>query len=453
MCDQQIKIMKNFKERIAAGGLEAANIHELKANLLLMEQAFTEFKQHHDASLLAVDIGDVDEYFKIRSDTQELYLEIRIWLVAKIAENEPLIQQPPEQEKVYRIDAKLEPHVGTFDGSPHDWITFRDLFTAEVIERADIPEVSKLRYLQEACIKQAAAALGPWTRAAQNFEPAWKTLKERYDDEFPMQQGLINKIFTLPELKYESYDELTNVVNVVQGVLRQLKAQKIEVEHWDPIIIYHLSQLLPTITMDVWEQKRKIGESPKLVDMLDFVQGRARGKLYIDHGKHEQKGNNKTSHTFTPIKERSSHQHGRQFPSWRADTYKRNSEPSGKPQQSYADGKGQQQPARQYGQPPLKGVAIELKCKMCGEGHHLYRCSKFLTASLGKRIELVDQWGLCRNCLRKHEKNACAFGNCVRCKTEQHNSVLCPQNKSQVNLVRANERKGRKRPAPEQEES
>lgn len=63
------------------------------------------------------------------------------------------------QSQIIRVETARPPQIGTFNGNSADWPAFRDLFLAEVHQK-DLDAVTKLLYLQQACIDKAAATLG-----------------------------------------------------------------------------------------------------------------------------------------------------------------------------------------------------------------------------------------------------------------------------------------------------
>lgn len=80
-----------------------------------------------------------------------------------------------------RVETAPEPQIGKFDGNPADWPAFRDIFMAEVHNKTMDP-VTKLLYLQGACIDKAAATLGPWQPTSDNYTLACDSLRNVYDD-------------------------------------------------------------------------------------------------------------------------------------------------------------------------------------------------------------------------------------------------------------------------------
>lgn len=429
------KEIERYDDMLQAGELGACSVYELRAHEVLIDDAYIAYKNMHEELLPAADATQIQAHFDAGVTVRNKYAKIKGHMAERAAEQQPPQRQPEQMQPVVRLEQSREPHIGVFDGSPQAWINFRDIFKAEVAERADLADVIKLRYLQDACIQQAAQVLGPWARTDVNFQPAWKTLTDHYDDEHTMQQALVKKIFELEHLKVETYDNLSNIVNVVQGCLRQLKVMGIEIQHWDPMIMYILSKVLPPSTMDIWEQTRETDGIPNLEQFITFVQGRARGRMYTEQTD-TPKNASRAVNSFNNINNRPN----RAPPNDRRASFGNVRHNNDTPRQGQGGNQnGNQRPQQKPNEQNL--------CVMCREPHPLYRCPKFLSAVLAKRAELLKQWGLCENCLRVHPKGACNWGPCVRCPSEYHNSVMCPKNyqqRAQAHQVYEN-RKSRQR--------
>lgn len=405
-------------------------IDDVKINEALLDKAYTNYRQHHSAVAPDPETDQFETHLNKGTKVRTTYARVKATMAARSRELNPAgalgavaIPQPPP---IFRYEAPREPRVGVFDGSPDGWLNFRDIFKAEIIDNEDLAEVVKLRHLQEACIGRAAEVLGPWSRTDGNFELAWQMLTDRFDDTYSMQQALIKRIYELKPLQTETFECLSNVVNVVQGALRQLKSMKLQTEHWDPLVIFLLSKRLPPATMDTWEQNRIAGVPSTLDKMMTHVQARARGRIYSDNpapdkfqkGNHQPQGSNNNR----------SHNNRASFGFKRPENaiYPFNSQSNEKASPANAS-----VPSRQGDNAPT--------CCLCNQSHPLYRCPKFLDVPLNKKIELVDQLGICRNCLSNHPKGQCKFSACPRCPGEHHNSLLCPKKfGASVNLVQTN---------------
>lgn len=435
ICDERYKALQNYRAAVTVEGVAAWGLPQLKLYQKLIDGAYTAFCESHSTLLVPdMDTKAVKTYAEAKQKAEKLYIEMYVCIEDQLVALQPPAPAAPAhvapaEQQVICVEARKDPRVGTFNGTPQDWLSFRDLFMAEVVNRQDIPAVNKLRYLQEACIQKAADALGPWERTEQNFEPAWKMLQERYDDEFPIRQGLVQKIFALPATHTESFDGLSHAINVVQGALRQLNAMNVPTADWDPVIIHILTQRLPPLTMDTFEQRRATGDIPTLKALLDFVQGRARGRMYIDQTEDTQAIDGKSASTEQrSAAAQASQGKNRPFKKARNDN-------GGKPLQE------RNHPVT------ASGTNTYPPCKKCQGSHALYRCPEFLAIAQKKRAELIDLWGHCRNCMRQHAAGACLLSGCSRCPGEMHNQVLCPQGKfanAQVNHIQPG--KAKKRP-------
>lgn len=450
VCEDRSKALHNYATIITAEQVGAWGSPQTRIYEKLIDDAYREYCECHRA-LMAPEMGDraAKAHTEQKQKLERVYVAMSILLHDRLEALQPVVNVPlapvaAAEPQVICVEARKDPRVGTFDGTPQDWLSFRDLFMAEVVNRQDLPAITKLRYLQEACVKKAADALGPWERTDQNFEPAWAMLKERYDDEFPIRQGLIQKIFALPATSSESFDGLSRAINVVQGALRQLNAMNVQTDQWDPMIIHLLTQRLPPLTMDMFEQRRAAGDIPSLKALLDFVQGRARGRMYIDQADSPKLPETKPN----PISAHDAHtsqSNGKNRP-LKKGRYEGHNSSNG---HNGHNGNGNGKPPHERNRPSAgAGSSAYPPCKKCNGEHALYRCTEFLNVPLQKRTELIDLWGHCRNCMRQHGPGLCTLSGCTRCPGEMHNQVLCPQGKyanAQVNHIQHG--KGKKRSA------
>lgn len=317
--------------------------------------------------------------------------------------------------QVFRLETLRQPEVGEFDGSPAAWPAFRDLFKAEVHER-ELNAVTKLLYLQKACVGQARSALGPWQPLAENYEAAWRVLERKYNDSYRIKQALIDSLFNMTRCREETYDELRKVIDVTTSALRQLENMGEATQYWDMIIINVLTARIPYKTLDAWEQRRATDDEPTLDKFLEFLEGKARGKISTANTQHDRERERKRE--FKPM----------------ASNSQRHSTAESSDKKPRADGE------RNTNQRP--------PCKCCNGEHALFRCPKLLAKSIDERVQFINDGGLCLNCLRAHP-GSCFYSGCPRCSGEKHNSILCkkvpaaPTLRSQVNVVQngSNKRK------------
>lgn len=122
---------------------------------------------------------------------------------------------------VLQIEAKRKPAIGTFDGNRAMWPIFREKFIIEV-DSKDFSPAAKLIMLQEACVGAAASTLGPWLPTPENYAPAWKTMRETYDDTYLATHQLMTQMFQVPVYEQESFISLRAALDSCRGVERQV---------------------------------------------------------------------------------------------------------------------------------------------------------------------------------------------------------------------------------------
>lgn len=406
----------------------------------MLEGQFKLAEQYFNNAIAHVDITDElqRECVEMHGVMQAAFLR---GLAALTARRQALLPQQEAQpqnmanpEQIIRIVNKRDPRVNKFNGEPHAWPAFRDMFMAEVHNREDIETVTKLTYLKTSCIGAAADVLGHWGHTADSYAGAWKLLNERYEDSYNIKQSLVAQIMSIPAIKTESHENLSSVVNTVESVLRQLKDMKVKVKYWDPVIIYTIMTRLPYRAKADWEQRREANVEPSLDQLLQFLSNRARGRLCSDtpssapkteSNANAQRQNGDRTKAQVPATPKSPPQVKVEKRPHAADSNNK-----------FARKLKLDKPASSGNRENKAGASSRFKvdCYLCKGDHPLYRCSKFKSTTLNKKIQLVDQMHLCRNCLKKHGPGECKFSGCPRC-GEKHNLLLCPVAVAQVSAL------------------
>lgn len=321
---------------------------------------------------------------------------------------------------------------------------------SEVHNRDDLEPVAKLTFLKAACVGKAASALGLWSHTNQAYDGAWALMQKRYDDTYKITQGLINMLFDLPLLTVETHDGLSHLVDTIGSVLRQLANMQIEVEQWDTWLIALIIRRLPIATIDAWEQHRGNDSNPALVDLLEFIGARARGRLY-----HEQNASQAGPSSAQPIRSNDTATSGsaevkierpvKRRRNDRADQsqpkqgkfernndrqFDRNNDHPGRRDSNPFRGKGRRDNRDQ------KTGRSQAACLLCKQDHWIHKCPKFLKLEIRRRNELMDQWGHCRVCFRQHAAGECQWTGCNRC-TGNHHLINCPVTDKKINALLA----------------
>lgn len=174
-------------------------------------------------------------------------------------------------EQIIKMETIRPPQVGKFNGSPEDWPAFSDLFIAEVHSR-NFDNITKLLCLRDACINEAADSLGPWQPTVNNYELAWETMNQAYNDDYHVIQYILNRMFAIQNQESGSFSSLRSVVNALRGGTRQLDVIANRSQLWDQLWIHLAKRCLPKSTLDSWEQHRKHNGATQLPKLEEFTQ-------------------------------------------------------------------------------------------------------------------------------------------------------------------------------------
>lgn len=327
-----------------------------------------------------------------------------------------------EKELKVKVQLPTTPHDikrtwGDFDGSALKWMGFRDRFKAAIHDKEDIDQSYKFAYLKQSLKGAAAAALGEGNFQSDCYEDAWQRLKELYEKPYVIGREHLRQFYRLPVLQSQPTSmELQRMSNVSHEMIRQLKALKQPVEHWDLVIVHNLHERLDENTAKQWELERKT-EWPKATEMLEFLDKQAAALANVQ-------SNRNTQISVTVGNELAQHQsrntgqvENRQRPAERSQSTNR------------AERSSSTSTARNTGAIPKR-----IECEACPFGsksyHPLYHCPSFESLNLNGRKDFVVRRKLCPNCLYKgHRKESCRSVRCtlVQCQADPfHNSLICP---------------------------
>lgn len=397
---------------------DALAVTELR--ITQIKEAMAEFKRLH-FEIRAYDKGNE------KSSTAHLqaYEGRYIAVMAKLNERLTSLQPIPDNTMlnatlgggIIRVETKRPPEIPKFDGTASKWPAFRDLFKAEVDDR-EFDNVTKLRYLQQACEKRAAQTLGIWKPTAENYNAAWALLQTKYSDSHRITQSLLDDIFGIQKQTAESHDGLRTIIDVITSTLRQLDVLGIATESWDEIIIHIVTARLPSRTLESWEQKRiGLGKSPTLKQLFEFLEAKASGRRFVDEPEPVQF---RAVTRPGPSRPMPKPQFGQNNP-YRIQRY----QPYVKPQiaqRPFTSTKQAQQPAS------LAQSKGQWKCYQCGGPHLVGKCHEFEDMSMDERRMKVQSWKACLNCFGlTHKALECRQRGCGLCpdSVQKHHLLLC----------------------------
>lgn len=256
----------------------------------------------------------------------------------------------------------------TFAGSYDHWVEFKDMFLS-MVDQSSISNIEKLQYLKSSLSGQAAQLIIALEISEKNYKVAWEILCDRYDNKKVLINNHIKAIFNLNVIKNETASELRRLVDELSKHLLALKALDQQVEFWDPLLLYIITNKLDNVTKRDWEISQSRNDTTTVEDLKQFL----RSHCHVLETLEGQKKNiNHFKHSTSLIS---------------TNTTK--------------------------------------KCCICKkDNHHIYSCNEFLKLDVNNRIKIAKQNKLCLNCLKfNHTSLDCWGSNCKKC-NKKHNTLL-----------------------------
>ncbi|XP_062557632.1 uncharacterized protein LOC134222502 [Armigeres subalbatus] len=268
----------------------------------------------------------------------------------------------------------------TFDGNIDEWLSFRDLYTSLIHLKADLPDVEKFHYLKGCLAGEAKSLIDPLAITNINYQVAWKTLMNRYNDSKLLKRRQVQTLFKLPSLGKESASELQSLLEKFERVIQTLDQIVQPADYKDLLLVEIMCSRLDPTTRRCWEENSATKEQDKVKDLIDFLQTRTKilGSL--------------------PLK-----------PSEKRETPKM---PSRKPSLTRSSHNAV--------------YSTGLRCLACSESHLLFQCPAFQRMSVSSRDKLLRSHSLCRNCFRRgHQANECTSKYVCRSCKGKHHTLVC----------------------------
>ncbi|XP_059221109.1 uncharacterized protein LOC131995877 [Stomoxys calcitrans] len=275
-----------------------------------------------------------------------------------------------------------------FKGGYEEWPSFRDMFTAVYVNHPKLTKAQKLYHLRNKTRGAAGAIVKRYTLCDENFDIAWSALKSRYENKRVLVDNQLKMLFNIPTATVENSDSIQRIQSAVNDCLCTLKTLDVDVESWDPILIYLVSTKLPDETLSLWEQSLKSHRDLPTWNQLDeFLINRFEVVERITSIKSTKQQNN--------------------IPSQNSAKTQSPNNSSAKIQTYHSQEK------------------LNSSCPVCVSKHSIRTCPDFRKFTAQQRIDFVYKNKICNNCLASnHLKASCKSKNtCIICH-KAHHSLL-----------------------------
>ncbi|XP_075163072.1 uncharacterized protein LOC142235697 [Haematobia irritans] len=246
-----------------------------------------------------------------------------------------------------------------FEGGYEEWPSFRDMFTAVYGNHPKLTKAQKLYHLRNKTQGPAGAI-------------------SRYENKRVLVDNQLKILFNIPTVTTETSESIQRIQSTVNDCLATLKTLEVDIDHWDPILIYLISTKLPDKTLSLWEESLKTHNELPMWSQLDaFLINR-----------------------FEIVERLASIK-------------------------STKDKYGTRDSGVQSAQTYSSQEKLNSSCPLCHSDHSIRICPKFRRFSEQERIDFAFKNKLCNNCLSSnHSKQKCTSRNtCFICH-KMHHSLL-----------------------------
>ncbi|GFR10251.1 integrase catalytic domain-containing protein [Trichonephila clavata] len=109
-------------------------------------------------------------------------------------------------------------------GVTEEWLAFSDLFEAAVSNNQNLTGAQKLQYLKGSLRSDALRIVNSLSITNDNFEIAWKLLKDRYFNKREIMSSLMKKFINITPLSGESSTQILNLIDSTKEFVRMLES-------------------------------------------------------------------------------------------------------------------------------------------------------------------------------------------------------------------------------------
>ncbi|UYV71685.1 hypothetical protein LAZ67_9000041 [Cordylochernes scorpioides] len=319
--------------------------------------------------------------FFIRVDIRVYIGNITILVMKKSRERaEDVMEQViPKWTKGVKLSDKQLPesnvnlpkiNLPIFNGDSANWLSFREIFNSTINSNQTLTEIQKFQYLNASVKGPAEKLIRGFPISDKNYQQAWDTLCNRFNNRRELAFSQINKIFSIRPLKSISAGSLYEILDVCNEGIRNLSVLGLEKNTLtDLILINFFEKRIGEALRKEWELTLQNEEYPTFENFVNFLEKHARSLQ------------------------------GMRIP-------------------LFQEQKTSSKNMMAHGLYVNKGQ----NCILCHQIHKLNDCQRFINLPLPKKWELVKKHKLCQNCLRaNHEISKCLItSRCKNCKQNHH---------------------------------
>ena len=238
---------------------EVITIGGVEARILLLDSSYSKYRANHAKLLELADQKTIGhEYFVNDSFSLDNMEEVYTSQYGQFLEKKRVlkIKEAPDHHPVNTGiaatsfgDRKLPAlPIPKFNGNYKDWISFKNLFKALVINSSRT-SAEKFSYLKDALSDEPLFLIKNLTVTEGQFEEQiWKTLTSHYDNNKNIIYAHVNSFYVLKKMSNESAAQLRSMINELTDCLESFRALGAPVDQWDYLLVPFILDKLDLVT-------------------------------------------------------------------------------------------------------------------------------------------------------------------------------------------------------------
>lgn len=400
-------LRRNSAQLIAALAAPNPDPYEMKLRLDRLTELLREYEEFHD-DLERLDpdneglteLDDIqNEYYGVAAQVERLSNHnVNSQNRASSTSEQTANAIAVAKRKLQKLPPMPLPH---FDGDYNEWLSFSSKFLNRFDTDPLLDDVDKLEFLMNSCHGEAKERIKHFDIISENYKPAWDLLKETYEKKRILISNHIDALLKISTPENVTPQSLSQLTTIVTQNLSSLKALGVEPE--PRFIIRILENALPKKIREEWEKTLDLDDLPTLDDFKKFI---------------NQTVYRMQSCNPTQVKSQANPNNKRSKPLDSQDS------------QSKKFRKGQNGDRVFLSAPPSTPPTNSkptVSCHHCAQDHPIYKCNDFGALTTGQRWAVVNEKGLCKNCLRKHSGH-CKSSKCKKCNRFHHTLLHANKN-------------------------
>lgn len=288
--------------------------------------------------------------------------------------------------------------IASFDGQYQKWPQFKRIFET-YFHNTNASNSAKMVHLLNHLEGEPQNLISGLDPRGENYDIAWRTICDAYDDERKILDAMITKFLDIPRVQIPTRASLMHLVTSTKNLIEPMQTYNVNTESWGVWIVPIIVRKLDAASHSEWCMERPRRVKPEIEPLLRFISNRAEGVEELPQTQNAARNGNNANNT--------------RFQNQRTN--------------SNSNSSGAKSSASGGGWPKQAGKKTRCPDPLCAPNneHQMFNCPRFKSLDVEHRRQKVRALGICDLCLRKgHYSSNCTMKPCHEC-DERHNSWLC----------------------------